>query len=202
LLAGARDANLDAIAVTDHDEFAASERAAEMADAYGLVGVPGMEISSAAGHILGLGIDRPIRRGFPFRETIDRIHDAGGIAVLPHPCQKLRKGVLGAIPESEITAADAIETYNSRLLTGRSNRRAAEIAEEYEMAKTAGSDAHVAEMVGQARTLVDTDDRTAEGIMAAIREGETTVQGRRTPYRVTLKQVAGSVTRRTQHQRF
>ena len=54
-------------------------------------------------------------------------------------------------------------------------------------------------MVGQARTLVDTDDRTAEGIMTAIREGETTVQGRRTPYRVTLKQVAGSVTRRTRH---
>ena len=57
-------------------------------------------------------------------------------------------------------------------------------------------------MFGQDRTLVDTDNRTAEGIMTAIREGETTVQGRRTPYRVTLKQVAGSVTRRTQHQRF
>jgi len=54
-------------------------------------------------------------------------------------------------------------------------------------------------MVGQARTLVDTNDRTAERIMTAIREGETTVQGRRTPYRVTRKQVAGSVTRRTRH---
>lgn len=32
-------------------------------------------------------------------------------------------------------------------------------------------------------------------ILAAIREGETTVQGRRTPYRITLRQAADSATR-------
>lgn len=195
LLNGAKAAGLDGIAITDHDEFAPSIRAADLAEEYGLVGIPGMEISTAAGHLLALGIDRRIERGFGFRETVDRIHDAGGIAVVPHPFQELRKGVLGAIPREEIKTADAIEVYNSRLLTGRANRQADQLAEAYEMSKTAGSDAHIAEMVGQARTLVETDEQTSEAVLEAIRDGRTTVQGRRTPYRITLKQVASSATR-------
>lgn len=198
LLEAAQAADLDAIAVTDHDEFASSRRAADMAQEYGLVGIPGMEISTAAGHLLGIGIDRRIERGQGFRATVDAIHDAGGIAVVPHPFQDRRKGVLGAIPRAELRIADAIEVFNSRLLTGRANRQADRLAESYGMTKTAGSDAYVAEMVGQARTLVETDERTVAGILDAIREGETTVQGRRTPYRTTLRQVAGSATRQTQ----
>ncbi len=195
LLEAARAAGLDGLAITDHNEFAPSRRAADRAEEYGLIGVAGMEISTAAGHLLGLGIDRRIERGLRFRETVDRVHDAGGIAVVPHPFQELRKGVLGAIPREEVTAADAIEVYNSRLLTGRANRQADQFAESYGMSKTAGSDAHVAEMVGQARTLVETDEQTSKAVCSAIRDGRTTVQGRRTPYRITLRQAAGSATR-------
>lgn len=201
LLDGAREAGLDAIAITDHDDFAAGQRAAELSSKDLLV-IPGMEISSAAGHVLALGIDQPIDKALPFRKTIERIHDASGIAVVPHPFQELRKGILGALPATEITTADAIEVYNSRLLTGRANRQADSLAEKFEMAKTAGSDAHIAEMVGQAQTLVETDDRTVDGILEAIRNGKTTVQRRRTPYRITLRQVAGSATRRARHQLF
>ncbi len=195
LLEAARAANLDGLAITDHNEFAPSRRAADLAEEYGLIGIAGMEISTAAGHLLGLGIDHRIERGLGFRETVARVHDAGGIAVVPHPFQELRKGVLGTIPREELTAADAIEVYNSRLLTGRANRQADQLAEANGMSKTAGSDAHVAEMVGQARTLVGTDERTSEGILDTIRDGRTTVQGRRTPYRITLRQAAGSATR-------
>ncbi|WP_436901784.1 PHP domain-containing protein [Halovenus halobia] len=195
LLEAARAADLDGLAITDHNEFAPSRRAADRAEEYGLVGIAGMEISTAAGDLLGLGIDRRIECGLGFRETVARVHEAGGIAVVPHPFQELRKGVLGAIPREEITAADAIEVYNSRLLTGRANRQADQLAEAYGMSKTAGSDAHIAEMVGQARTLVKTDERTSESILDAIRDGRTTVQGRRTPYRITLRQAAGSATR-------
>ncbi|WP_336328224.1 PHP domain-containing protein [Halovenus sp. HT40] len=201
LLDAARASSLDAIAVTDHDDFSAGRRAAELSSEELLV-IPGMEVSSAAGHVLGLGIDRAIERGLPFRKTVERIHDAEGIAVVPHPFQELRKGVLGAIPKTEIKAADAIEVYNSRLFTGRANRQADSLADEYGMTKTAGSDAHIAEMVGRAQTLVETDDRSVDGILTAIRNGNTTVQGRRTPYRITLRQVAGSATRRARHQFF
>jgi len=200
LLERAEDAGLDALAVTDHDAIDASQRAAALAPEYGLVGIPGMEVTTAAGHVLALGVDREIESGLSFGETLGRVHDAGGIAVVPHPYQELRQGVLGTIPEVDIAAADAIEVYNSRLLTGRANRQARRLAARYDMPITAGSDAHVSEMVGRAITLVDAAEPTAESILAAIQNGRTEIRGRRTPYRVTLRQAAGGVRRRARRQ--
>lgn len=200
LLEQAQAVGLDGIAITDHDEIEASLEAARLAPEYGLVGIPGIEISSAAGHVLGFGIERRIQPGLSFRETVARIHDAGGLAVVPHPFQELRKGVLGTIPKEALTIADAVEIYNSRLLTGRANRQAERLATAYDMPVTAGSDAHVAEMVGKARTVVDTTDRTAAAILDAIRAGKSSIRGNKTPYRITLRQAAGTAKRRARRQ--
>jgi predicted metal-dependent phosphoesterase TrpH len=51
-------------------------------------------------------------------------------------------------------------------------------------------------MVGQAVTHLDTDERSVEAILAAIREGRTTVEGRRTPFHISFRQAAGGVKRR------
>ncbi|MFW5965571.1 MAG: PHP domain-containing protein [Halodesulfurarchaeum sp.] len=199
LLAQARAVGLDALAITDHDVFEASERAAALASSYDLVGIPGMEVTTEAGHLLALGIDRPIAAGRPFLETISAIHEAGGIAVVPHPFQKSRSGVAPNITRSDLAAADAIEVYNSRLLTGRSNRQAERFAEERGLPQTAGSDAHIAEMVGQAVTTVDAEVETAEAIVNAIRAGRTTVEGRRTPWHISFRQAAGGAKRRVKN---
>jgi len=61
---------------------------------------------------------------------------------------------------------------------------------------TAGSDAHISEMVGQAVTEVDADERSADAILSAIREGRTSVVGKRTPWRVSLRQFGGGAKRR------
>jgi len=180
---------LDALAVTDHDDIEAGLRAAELAPEYGLLGIPGIEVTSAAGHVLALGVDSRIPAGRSLGETLGRIHDAGSIAIVPHPSQEIRQGILGAISESDIIAADAIEVSNSRLLTGRSNRQARRLAAQYDMPMTAGSDAHVSEMVGRAVTLVD-------AVLLAIADGRTGIRGRRTPFRLTLRQAGGSVRRR------
>jgi predicted metal-dependent phosphoesterase TrpH len=200
LLRQARAVGLDALAVTDHDEIDASLRAAEIADDYGLVGIPGMEVTSEAGHVLGLGIHELIPEGLSFQETLDHIHDQGGIAVVPHPFQESRHGVLAEISKDELTAADAIEVYNSRLFTGRANRQAERFARRHDMPMTAGSDAHIAEMVGQAITSVDAEERRVDAILSAIEDGRTTVEGRRTPWHISLQQFAGSVKRRVTSQ--
>jgi predicted metal-dependent phosphoesterase TrpH len=64
------------------------------------------------------------------------------------------------------------------------------------MPMTAGSDAHIYEMVGQAVTTLDAEERTVESILEAIREGRTSVEGRRTPWRVSFMQAAGGVKRK------
>jgi len=189
---------LDALAVTDHDEIDASIEAAEQAADHGLIGIVGMEVSSAAGHILAFGIDELIPPGLSYDETLERIHDQGGIAVIPHPFQKSRHGVAPHVTEDQLASADAIEVYNSRLFTGRSNRQAERFAIERGLPMTAGSDAHISELVGQAITEVGADDRSAEAVLEAIRHGRTSVIGQRTPWRVSLRQFGGGAKRRVQ----
>lgn len=83
LLEHAADIDLDAIVITDHDVIHASVDAAEMAAEYGLIGIPGVEISTAQGHLLGIGIDELPPIGRPIDETIDEVRDRGGVAVVP-----------------------------------------------------------------------------------------------------------------------
>jgi predicted metal-dependent phosphoesterase TrpH len=196
LLQQAAAVGLDALAVTDHDAIEGSLRAAELAGDYGLVGIPGMEVTSDAGHVLAIGVEELVPAGLSFAETIDRIHELGGIAIVPHPFQEFRSGVLANISQTELTAADAIEVFNSRLLTGRANRQAERFARRNGMPMTAGSDAHIFEMVGQAVTNVDTTDRSVGAIQEAIVDGRTSVEGRRTPWRVSFMQAAGGVKRK------
>ncbi len=196
ILEQAAAVGLDAIAITDHDEIDASLEAVEKAPDYGLVGIPGMEISSKAGHVLGLGITEGVPPGLPYDETLAAIREQGGIAVVPHPFQESRHGVMARITRDELADADAIEVYNSRLITGRANRQAERFARARGVPMTAGSDAHISEMVGQAITQVDTDERDFDAILEAIAAGETTVEGKRTPWRISFRQAAGGVKRR------
>jgi len=196
LLERAAEVGLDALAVTDHDEVSGGLEVAERAAEYGLVGIPGVEVSSAAGHVLGLNVTEGIDPGLPFAETVDRIRERGGIAVVPHPFQEMRSGVLANIEAEELLAADALEVYNSRLVTGYSNRQARRFADRHDMPITAGSDAHVSDMVGRAVTVVDTDDRTADDICEAVAAGRATLQTRRTPWLVSFRQAVGNTRRR------
>jgi predicted metal-dependent phosphoesterase TrpH len=196
LLEQAAAVGLDALSVTDHDEIEASLQAAELASEYGLVGIPGLEVSSAAGHVLGLGISEQVPPGLPFAETLDRIRAQGGIAIVPHPFQSSRHGVAAELSDDELAEADAIEIYNSRLFTGLANRRARTFAERRSLPMTAGSDAHIAEMVGQAVTRVDTTTREVGAILDAILAGNTEILGKRTPWRISLRQFGGGIRRR------
>ncbi|MFB6232936.1 MAG: CehA/McbA family metallohydrolase [Haloarculaceae archaeon] len=198
LLEQAAGVGLDALAVTDHDAIEGSLEAAGKAADYGLVGIVGMEVTSAVGHILALGIDDLVPSGLSYDETLDRIHEQGGIAVVPHPFQKSRHGVAPHVSDDQLASADALEVYNSRLFTGRSNRQAETFAVERGLPMTAGSDAHISELIGQAVTEVGADEASAEAILDAIREGRTSVIGHRTPWHVSLRQFGGGAKRRAQ----
>lgn len=199
ILEQAEAVGLDAIAVTDHDEIDASLDAAERAPEYGLVGIPAMEISSKAGHILGFGLEEAVPPGLSYETTLEAIWEQDGLAVIPHPFQESRHGVIARVTRDQLAKGDAIEVYNSRLLTGRANRQAERFANTRDMPMTAGSDAHISEMVGQAITRVDAEERSADAILEAIREGRTTVEGKRTPWHISFRQAAGGVTRRVRN---
>ncbi len=196
ILEQAQAVGLDAIAITDHDEIDASLEAVELAPEYDVVAIPGIEISSRAGHVLGLGVKEAVPPGLSYGETLAKIRDLGGLAVVPHPFQESRHGVIDRISRAELANADAIEVYNSRLLTGRANRQAERFARTRGLPMTAGSDAHISEMVGQAITRVGADEETPDAILEAIAAGQTTVEGKRTPWHISFRQAAGGAKRR------
>ena len=196
LLSQASAVGLDVIAVTDHDTVEGGHRAVDLAPEYGLVAIPGMEVTSAAGHVLALGVDSPVPAGLFFHETVERIHEQGGVAVVPHPYYgRLRDAVLVDIEPRDLVAADAIEAYNSRFVTGRANQQARHLAVDLGMPVTAGSDAHVASMVGRTVTRVDADRSEPDAVLSAIVDGRTEIVGRQTPLHAWVDQVTGTASR-------
>ena len=93
ILEHAAEIGLDAVVITDHDVIRESKRAAEIAAEYGLIGIPGVEVSTAHGHLLAIGVDRMPPRGRSYGETVGWIHERGGVAIVPHPFQRSRHGV-------------------------------------------------------------------------------------------------------------
>ncbi|MFD1645111.1 CehA/McbA family metallohydrolase [Haloarchaeobius litoreus] len=196
VLEHAADIGLDGVVITDHDRIEASRKAAELAQEFGLVGIPGVEVSTEHGHLLAIGVEERPPAGKPFDETVERTRELGGAAVVPHPFQRTRHGVR----KRNVTDCDAIETYNSMLFTGYQNRRARRFARARDYAEVGGSDAHHLMNVGRAVTVIDLDDpvdRVSDVAVAqvvdALRTGRTRVHGMRTPvHRSTIQYGVGA----------
>jgi predicted metal-dependent phosphoesterase TrpH len=179
VIKGALTAGLDGFVVTDHDDISFARVAAERADAFGLICIPGVEISTRAGHLLGIGVNTRPPAGLPFAETVSRVRRAGGIAVVPHPFQRSRDGVSAA----SISDCDGVEVFNAHSLTGLRNLQAARFARHAGYPKFAGSDAHRAGAVGFACTEVgvDTPTPTRRDVLKAMRDGRVSPVGSRIP---------------------
>lgn len=88
LVDAAVKANLDLIAVTDHDTMDAVKEAKKRGEAAGIAVVAGQEVTTkwpAQTHVLGWFLDKPVKRGMSIEDTVEAIHDQGALAILPHP---------------------------------------------------------------------------------------------------------------------
>jgi predicted metal-dependent phosphoesterase TrpH len=204
LLEQARAIGLDAIVVTDHDAIDQSLKAASLAPAYGLIGIPGVEVSTAHGHLLAIGVEELPTPREPLGETISQIRALGGVAVVPHPFQRSRHGIGKRRLRRCEAEPDTIEVYNPWLFTGYENRRAKRFARRRAYPGVAGSDAHVGRMVGRAYTeiAVGTANRrgtvSAAEVAAALGDGTgTAIHGRRQPIHRSARHYLLGATRKT-----
>jgi predicted metal-dependent phosphoesterase TrpH len=88
LVDAAVKAGLDLIAVTDHDTMASVKESQERGEHAGIVVVAGQEVTTKRPwetHILGWFLEKPIKRGMSIEDTVDAIHDQGGLVIIPHP---------------------------------------------------------------------------------------------------------------------
>jgi predicted metal-dependent phosphoesterase TrpH len=194
ILERAQAVGLDGVVVTDHDAIEASIHAAELAPSYGLIGIPGVEVSTADGHLLALGVEERPPAGRRLIETIREIRCRGGIAVVPHPFQRSKHGVR----RRAIRECDGIEIYNAHAITGFWNWRAQAFAIAQDYSLIGGSDAHVATTIGCAHTEVwinRSKPLTRDNVLTAIQQGQTTVCGHQISVSRYFATVAASVKR-------
>ena len=92
MIEAAKRRGLSGIAVTDHNTCEAVEhltRAGLIREDGAAVDefliIPGVEVSTADGHLLCLGSTLPQMKGRPAIEVVSAIHERGGIAIAPHP---------------------------------------------------------------------------------------------------------------------
>jgi glycosyltransferase involved in cell wall biosynthesis len=152
LLATARERGLGAIAVTDHNEISGALDARAKSAEYGVKVIVGEEVKTKdQGEVIGLFIEEKIPRGMSLEETIAEIKRQGGLVYVPHPFDRLH-----SVPDYEHLLAvvddiDAIEVFNPRIAIPAFNEEAVRFAGKYRIVGGAGSDAHVAQGLGEVR---------------------------------------------------
>jgi len=146
ILKVAKQRRLSGVAITDHEEFAGSMEALKQAKYWDLLVIPGMEIATEVGDIIGLFLKQKITTTI-FNDVVSEIKKQGGLVVLPHPFK--RTNYVSKVVLSKI---DFIEVFNARgenLGMNRCNQRAYNLAIKSNIPMTAGSDAHFLREIGR-----------------------------------------------------
>lgn len=146
-LRAAHRAGLQRVAVTDHNTL---QGALEAVRLEGEFVIPGEEIETTEGELLGYFVREKVPSGLQPEEAIARLRDQGAVISVAHPFDRLRApwredALLRILP-----LVDAIEGFNARCMSAGSNWKAAAFALAQRKPVTAGSDAHSAFELGAA----------------------------------------------------
>ncbi len=186
----AKKRGLTSVAVTDHNQIEGSLKIAKETD---FLIIPGMEVSSADGHIVALNLQELIPRGLSAKETVDKIHETGGIAIAVHPYAWLKGSLNSHVEEAQF---DAIETLNASAFPyGRNKQKAAAVAQKLKLPQVAGTDAHYGPTIGYGYTSIDCEPNV-EAIAKAIVNGQCQPHGQQVPLTLTLQRQYRLIMRR------
>jgi len=194
LLETAKQRGLGAIAITDHNEISGALEARERAR--GIKVIVSEEVKTAhEGEVIGLFIEEKIPRGMTLKETIDAIHDQGGLAYVPHPFDRLH-----SVPDYEhllkvVGDIDVLEVFNARVAVRGFNEEAQRFAAKYRLVAGAGSDSHVAQGLGTVKIRMRDFDGPAE-FLESLRDADILHKRKSLIYLQSLKFLQTQAARR------
>jgi predicted metal-dependent phosphoesterase TrpH len=163
---------IDGIAITDHNTVKGGLVAKKVAKRFkNFTVIVGSEIRTIEGEIIALDLKDNVPTKLTIEETVEKIHELGGIAVAPHPFGNY---IFRRCSGKKSLMADAIEVYNSTLTKGQ-NKKALALAALFKKSMTAGSDSHSSREVGNAGIIVNGDP------IDAILKNKLTIFGKHTP---------------------
>ena len=170
--------NIDIIAISDHNTVDGTSEVLAKTRNTDILAIPSIEISSTQGHILGFGCEENIPRDLSPQETIDKIHDLGGLAIIPHPYCFYRHGLLCKTDYKDLKI-DAIETKNARFIVGYCNGKAKNLSKKENIPELGASDAHYWKFVGDCYSLIDAE-KDIDSVIKSIKKGKTKADGKGT----------------------
>jgi predicted metal-dependent phosphoesterase TrpH len=163
-------------AITDHNSIWGAQKLQEIVHAredIPLRIIVGEEISTAEGELIGLFLKEKVDPGLTPEETVIEIKKQGGLVLLPHGFDPLKRWHLRVESRKRITPSiDIVETFNSRISRPRWNRAAVKWAEEQGVPMSAGSDAHTIADIGNAWVEVPARPiDSPDALLAALQDG-------------------------------
>jgi predicted metal-dependent phosphoesterase TrpH len=143
-------------AITDHNEIWGAQKLQAMTqNDTELTIIVGEEIYTASGEIIGLYLNECIPAGLSALETVQRIKAQGGLVLLPHPFDRLKRSYLKARARQDIIDfIDIVEVFNAHISRPEYNHAARRWAQTHHKAMSGGSDAHSLQHIASAYTEV------------------------------------------------
>ncbi|MEK0446390.1 MAG: hypothetical protein RLZZ399_1711 [Verrucomicrobiota bacterium] len=177
LIASAKNRGLDGIALTDHNTSDGCrylrDKGLLREDGHpvdGFLVIPGVEVSTAEGHLLCLGVWLPNGlEGTPAHEIVDMVHSLGGVAIPAHPYDRMRSGIRERVLDR--LPMDGLEVFNAATTLQRHNQSALQYALHKALPQTAGSDAHHHAAVGCSYTIFPARKLSTPAILSSLTQG-------------------------------
>ena len=184
-LIAAAKRGLNGVAITDHNSFAGAKEAIRIAPQLirkgrlpsGFFVIPGEEVSSSDGHIIGIFLTDQIPAGRSAEWTIREIHRQGGIAIAAHPLLPRSLGQLAnTLQFDAVETENAAEKLHYALASRESREQRAKFYDVVTKPRIGSSDAHDPQSVGECYTLAKCA-ATPEAVRTAMLEGEVSPAG-------------------------
>ena len=207
ILGAAEAADLDIIAVADHDRIEAAVALQALARAHGseVEVIVGEEVSSRNGHVVALFIEQRIRPWQSLRATVAQIHEQGGLAIIAHPlvpyplCASGRTIKRLLRDEDVRYHPDGMEAFNPTTARMVWSKKAPDFAAEVGLAALANSDAHRAADIGAAFTTFP--GRTPDDLRSAILDRTTDWEGSAYTWRAQVATFGAQMAKRGRYVR-
>lgn len=167
-------------AITDHNVIWGAKKLQELVEEERIkkAGAPltiivGEEVSTTQGEIIGLFLREPVAAGMSPKETVIAIKEQGGLVLLPHGFDPLKRWRLQpAALETVADRIDIVETFNARISQLRWNQAAVDWSRLHNLPMSAGSDAHTLADIGSAWVEVPVQSiQTPQDLLRALQSG-------------------------------
>jgi predicted metal-dependent phosphoesterase TrpH len=171
---------IQCICITDHGQVKGAVAAMKYAFDKDILVVPGIEILSLSGDVLGINVKKIIPNGLSLEETVLRIEKQGGLAVVPHPfAWPAIAGFWGDYKKMASSGITGVEACNASVIFPFSNNKALAFSKESNLSFTAGSDAHRADFIG--RGYIETSNliSSEKNLLEKILERKAEIKGSR-----------------------